>query len=47
MGKVLLSIVFMPYDCVEKKGLAESTQIPRRRQHLMPLLSAIFRYSKN
>jgi hypothetical protein len=44
IGKVLLSIVFMLYDCVEKKGLAESTQIPRHRQHLMSLLSAIFRY---
>ncbi len=44
LGKVLLYIVFMFYDCVEKEGLAESTQIPRRRQHLMSLLSAIFRY---
>jgi hypothetical protein len=44
MGKVLLSIVFMLYDCVEKKGLAERTQIPRLRQLLMSLLSAIFRF---
>lgn len=44
MGKVLLSIAFMIYDCVKKKGLAESTQIPRHRQYLMSLLSAIFRY---
>ena len=44
MGKVLLSIVFMFYDCVEKGGACREYANTRRRQHLMSLLSAIFRY---